>query len=88
MSDKLQAIVNKAIFKKFGVLPDHIYGPGDIGVGTKFSDLRDDSIDMLELIMELEELIPSVMIDDDAIDDFQTVGDIYRYYESKGVSLK
>ena len=54
---------------------------GAIGVNTMFKDLGADSLDTVEMIMELEEEF-GVSIPDEAAQEIQTIGDYVRYIES------
>ena len=52
--------------------------PGAINAETRFSDLGADSLDTVEIIMELEEEF-DVLIPDDVAERIQTFGDAVRY---------
>ena len=54
---------------------------GVLDADTKFSELGSDSLDTVELVMELEEEY-GVMIPDEIASEFKTVGDVVRYIES------
>lgn len=57
--------------------------PSGITMESKFiDDLKADSLDIVELIMDLEQEY-SVEIPDDELPKIQTVGDIVRYLEQK-----
>src|SRR6185436_7711249 len=55
--------------------------PENVTAKTTFQDLGTDSLDMVELVMELEEEF-DVNIPDDVAEKLQTVGDAIRYIES------
>lgn len=53
----------------------------DITVDTKLKeDLQADSLDMVELVMAAEDEF-GVEIDEDAVREFSTVGDVVKYIE-------
>jgi len=54
--------------------------PGAINAETRFSDLGADSLDTVEMVMELEEEF-DVSIPDDVAERIQTVGDAVRYIQ-------
>ncbi len=55
---------------------------GDITVDTKLKeDLQADSLDMVELVMAAEDEF-GVEIDEDAVREFSTVGDVVKYIEA------
>lgn len=54
----------------------------DITVDTKLKeDLQADSLDMVELVMAAEDEF-GVEIDEDAVREFSTVGDVVKYIEA------
>ena len=59
--------------------------PADVRLSSSFRDLAADSLDMVELVMELEEEF-DVRIPDDAAERMQTVEDVMRY--SSGASTQ
>ena len=56
--------------------------PGAINAETRFSDLGADSLDTVEIIMELEEEF-DVSIPDDVAERIQTFGDAVRYIQDQ-----
>ena len=56
--------------------------PGAINANTRFADLAADSLDTVEMVMELEEEY-DVNIPDDVAQRIQTVGDAVRYIQDQ-----
>ena len=56
--------------------------PGAIDANFRFSDLGADSLDTVELVMELEEEF-DISIPDDAAEHIQTIGDVARYIQDQ-----
>lgn len=56
--------------------------PGAINAETRFSDLGADSLDAVEMVMELEEEF-DVNIPDTVAERIQTVGDAVRYIQDQ-----
>lgn len=59
---------------------------GAINAETPFSDLGVDSLDAVELVMELEEEY-DVNIPEDVAERFQTIGDAVRYIQDQRRSM-
>lgn len=53
------------------------------GADTLLSSLNADSIDKVTIMLTLEEIYTGVDIEDDAIEKFQTIGDIVDYITQK-----
>lgn len=47
-------------------------------------DLRADSFELMELVMALEEEY-SIKIEDEELENFETVGDVLNYIKSQGI---
>lgn len=60
------------------------YTDRTINCDTKISSFGGDSLDMVEIIMELENHF-DILIEDDAVAKFETMGDIQAYLQSKGI---
>lgn len=58
-----------------------------IGLNHKFDDLGLDSLDFLEIIMNIEDEY-DIEIDDDEANGLKTVSDVIELLKSKGVSEK
>ena len=56
--------------------------PGAINADTRFADLGADSLETVEIVMELEEEY-DVNIPDDVAERIQTVGDAVRYIQDQ-----
>ena len=56
--------------------------PGKINADTRFSDLGADSLDTVEMVMELEENF-DVNIPEDVAENMQTLGDVVRYIQEQ-----
>ena len=56
--------------------------PGAINANTRFADFAADSLDTVEMVMELEEEY-DVNIPDDVAQRIQTVGDAVRYIQDQ-----
>lgn len=67
--------VKKLIVEKLNVKADKVTMDARL-----VEDLEADSLDAVEVIMELEEEF-NISIDDDAAQNIKTVGDIVRYIE-------
>ena len=67
--------VRKMISKQLDIDMDRIDENTDIA-----DDLGADSLDLVELLMEAEEVFP-VTFDENAMKDFKTVGDVVKYIE-------
>ncbi|MEM7316468.1 MAG: acyl carrier protein [Planctomycetota bacterium] len=57
-------------------------GPGAINAGTRLADLGADSLDTVELVMELEEEF-DITIPDDVAERIQTIADAVRYIQDR-----
>jgi acyl carrier protein len=77
MSNDIKDKVTKIIIDKLGVTADQIKPE------AKFvDDLGADSLDTVELVMELEEQF-GIEIPDEEAEKIQTVGDAVKYIESR-----
>ena len=56
--------------------------PGAINANTRFTDLGADSLDAVEMVMELEEEF-DIDIPDEVAEGFQTIGDAIRYIQNQ-----
>jgi acyl carrier protein len=69
--------IREVVVKKFKVQPQNV------NVGTRLrEDLNVDSLDAVELIMELEDTF-NVKISDDEAQKLKTIGDIVSFIEPK-----
>lgn len=68
--------VKEMIAKQLNVAPDKIALESDF-----MNDLKADSLDVVDLIISFEEEF-GLMIDDDAVVNIKTVGDVVSYIES------
>lgn len=63
----------------------HIAPGMEITEETSFKqDLRADSFELMELVMALEDEY-GVKIDDDELENFETVGDVINYIKGQGI---
>ena len=53
----------------------------EIELGTHLEDLNFDSLDMVEIAMDIEDEF-NVEVPDDALEKFQTIGDIVRFLDN------
>ena len=68
--------VSTALAEQFDVEVD------EITMDTNFTeDLQADSLDLVDLVMELEDEF-EIEFPEDKIDDFKTVGDVINYIEA------
>lgn len=68
--------VSTALAEQFDVEVD------EITMDTNFTeDLQADSLDLVDLVMELEDQF-EIEFPEDKIDDFKTVGDVINYIEA------
>ncbi len=77
MEKRVKALVKETIEKLFGVEREYIFDHSDL-----IDDLGLDSLDLIELEMELEKVL-QVELDDDSIMEMKikTVSDIYDVYD-------
>lgn len=76
MLEKIAAIIIEQL---------HLSDGMDISEDTSFKhDLRADSFELVELIMALEDEY-GVKIDDDDLENIETVGDVIEYIKSQGI---
>lgn len=57
--------------------------PEGAGRHTEFESLNLDSLDVTELVMELEEEFDGVTIEDSAVEIWKTIGDLIDYVEGR-----
>lgn len=63
----------------------HVAPGTDITEETSFKqDLRADSFELMELVMALEDEY-GIKIEDDELENFETVGDVINYIKSQGI---
>ena len=53
----------------------------EIALDTKLADLNFDSLDMIEIVMDLEDVF-GVEVPDEALEKFVTIGDIVSFIEN------
>ena len=53
----------------------------EIALDTKLQDLNFDSLDMIEIVMDLEDVF-GVEVPDEALEKFVTIGDIVGFIEN------
>ncbi|MEE0511955.1 MAG: acyl carrier protein [Peptococcaceae bacterium] len=56
--------------------------PEDISNSTTFYDVEADSLDVVEVIMALESQF-GIILPDEAVETFKTVGDLAKYIEDQ-----
>ncbi len=76
-SQNITERVMKVVSEQLGIDQDKLT------LETSFiNDLGSDSLDLVELVMELEEEF-QITIPEEATDDVQTIGDVIRHIESE-----
>lgn len=81
-SAEIETKIIEIVSKQLGVSKDKISRP------TAFiNDLGADSLDQVELVMEIEDAF-DVSIPDDAAEKIQTVGDAVKYIEENAAHAK
>ena len=75
LSTSIFASLQNQVAEALGVNPDRIT------IDTSFDELGADSLDTVELIMDLEEEF-EISIADDTAEKIQTIGDIIRYIDN------
>ena len=73
------------IFEKISALLAEQFGvdAGGITMDTTFEELGADSLDIVELSMQLEEVFGLESMDDDDLSGIVSVGDLVNYLKSK-----
>jgi len=77
-TQEIEAKVIEIVSKQLGVAKDKITRESSF-----VNDLGADSLDTVELVMEIEDAF-DLSIPDDAAEKIQTVGDAIKYIESNG----
>ena len=57
--------------------------PEGAGRHTEFKSLNLDSLDVTELVMEIEEEFEDVTVEDSAVETWKTIGDLIDYVEGQ-----
>jgi acyl carrier protein len=82
MATPLEQRVKEIIVEQLGVNPDQVTPQASL-----IEDLGADSLDAVELVMVFEEEFGTEIPDEDA-EKLQTVGDIIKYLEERGLGNK
>lgn len=77
MTESTFSIIQQIIIDRFGVEEEKITPDFDIK-----KDLGADSLDIVELVMELEDRF-AIQIDDEEVDNIVAIGDIVNYIDAK-----
>ena len=76
MNDRLAAKVRSVIAEHFGIDANRLADE------ARFGDLGADWLDRLELMIAIEDQLAGIEIDDVAVDQIDTVGDLMQVIES------
>jgi acyl carrier protein len=82
MATPIEQRVKEIIVEQLGVNPDQVTPQASL-----IEDLGADSLDAVELVMVFEEEFGTEIPDEDA-EKLQTVGDIIKYLEERGLGAK
>jgi acyl carrier protein len=82
MATPIEQRVKEIIVEQLGVNPDQVTPQASL-----IEDLGADSLDAVELVMVFEEEFGTEIPDEDA-EKLQTVGDIIKYLEERGLGNK
>ena len=69
------------------IITDQLHVSPDVVITTDTSfkqDLRADSFELMELVMALEDEY-GVQVEDEELENFETVGDVIEYIRSQGI---
>ena len=69
------------------IIKDQLHVSPDVTITTDTSfkqDLRADSFELMELVMALEDEY-GVQVEDEELENFETVGDVIEYIRSQGI---